>query len=107
MKLPLFLAAASLARAAAFDTAVRPFLTDNCVACHNDRSAAGGLNVSVFFDSATLETRRENWERILSRVRSGQMPPKNAPKPTSAQIDAFIACIQAEFDRMDSKGEKK
>ncbi len=107
MKLSLFFAAASLAHAAAFDTAVKPFLSNNCAACHNDRSAAGGLNVSMFLDPATVETRRDGWERILSRVRSGQMPPKNAPKPASAQIDAFIACIQAEFDRMDSKADKK
>jgi len=107
MKLCLFLAIVTLARAADFDATVKPFLSSNCAACHNDRSAAGGLNVSAFFDPATLGTRRDGWEKILSRVRSGQMPPKNAPKPSADQVDAFIAYIQTEFDRIDSTTGKK
>ncbi|HKD08745.1 MAG TPA: hypothetical protein VKB79_22775 [Bryobacteraceae bacterium] len=107
MKLSLLLAIAALARAADFDTAVKPVLTNNCVICHNDKSAPGGLNASAFLDPATLETRRDGWERILSRVRSGQMPPKNAPKLAPAQVDTFIAFIQAELDRTDSKSDKK
>jgi hypothetical protein len=35
------------------------------------------------------------------------MPPKNAPKPTPAQVNAFVAYIQAELDRAESKSQKK
>jgi len=107
MKLSLLLAIAALARAADFDIAVKTVLSNNCVTCHNDRSAPGGLNVNAFLDPATLETRRDGWERILSRVRSGQMPPKNAPKLTPAQVDAFVAYVQAELDRTDSRPDRK
>jgi hypothetical protein len=64
-----------------FDTAVRPVLSQTCAACHNDKLASGGLNVALFLDPSSLETKREAWEAILGKLRTGEMPPKGIPAP--------------------------
>jgi hypothetical protein len=105
MKLILLTAlSACLAEAAVpanFDQAVRPLLSGTCAACHNEKLASGGLNVSVFLDPASLTAKREGWELILEKLQSGEMPPKGIPKPPAAQVDGLVNFVTGEFDRAD------
>ena len=87
--------------AGSFDKDVDPLVRQACVGCHNDKLASGGLNITRFLDPASLAANREAWERILSKLRSGEMPPKGIPKPPATQIDALIKYVQGEFDRID------
>ena len=43
---------------------------------------------------------RDGWEKILQKIRTGEMPPKGVPRP-AAQIDALTKFVQAEFERAD------
>jgi hypothetical protein len=78
--------AAALA-AGTFDTDVKPVLTNTCAPCHNQKLATAGLNVNAFLDPATILTKREAWEVILAKLRSGEMPPKGIRKPP---IEPFV-----------------
>lgn len=91
------------APAAGFDPTVKSLLNKRCFACHNDRNPAGGLNITPFTHANSITEYREGWEKILSKVRSGEMPPKGAPKPTQEQIGAFAAFVEGEFERSDKK----
>jgi Protein of unknown function (DUF1592)/Protein of unknown function (DUF1588)/Protein of unknown function (DUF1587)/Protein of unknown function (DUF1585)/Protein of unknown function (DUF1595) len=93
--LPLFAATLS---AATFDTDVKPVLTNTCAPCHNERNASGGLNVRAFLDPATIQTKREGWEVILAKLRTGEMPPKGIPKPP---VEPLLQYVQGEIDRAD------
>jgi hypothetical protein len=84
-----------------FDRTVRPVLGQVCTACHNDKVQSGGLNVAAFLDPASLKNNREGWERILAKLRAGEMPPKGVPKPPPAQMTALVDFVQSEFDRED------
>jgi len=84
-----------------FDQAVRPVLSQTCSACHNEKLASGGLNVSLYLDPATLATKREAWETILDKVRAGEMPPKGIPKPPQERMEAFLGYVEGEFERAD------
>jgi cytochrome c553 len=86
---------------ASFDGTVRPVLAHSCAPCHNDRLASGGLNLSLFATASSLTHERDGWERILQRIKSGEMPPKGTPRPPADQTDALIKFIEAEFDRAD------
>ncbi len=86
---------------ASFDHTVRSVLTKSCVSCHNERSAAGGLNIVPFQDPASLGSNRDDWERIIQKVRTGEMPPKGMPRPGQAQVDALLAFVAFEFERAD------
>ena len=87
----------------AFDQTVKPMLNRRCFACHNDRNASGGLNIAPFTHPTSIAEYRDAWEKIVAKVRSGEMPPKDAPKPTQAQIDGFTKFMEGEFEKADRK----
>src|SRR5712671_3312160 len=85
-----------------FEKNVQPVLIQVCSNCHNDKISSGGMNVATFNDPASLAANREGWEKILARVRTGEMPPASfAAKPTAVQTAALIDFVQSEFDRID------
>ena len=91
-----------IGQADGFDTAVRPVLTSTCAQCHNGRLQSGGLNVEELASSESLVRSREVWEKMLRRLRAGDMPPTGTPRPAPAQLDAMTAYIERAFDRADA-----
>ncbi len=85
----------------ALEKTIRPFLVENCLYCHNAKKASGGLNLEQFQTAASLTAERETWERILQRLQAGEMPPKGAPHPDDATVQAFIRLVEGEFERAD------
>ena len=85
----------------AFATAVQSVLRQNCALCHNKAMASGGLNLERFTDSASIAGNRDAWERIAAKLRSGEMPPKGAPRPAQEQVQALLRYVRQEFDRID------
>ena len=83
-----------------FESIVRPVLTGTCANCHNDRLASGGLNVTGLMSAGSLVERREAWEKVLQRLRAGDMPP--APVSRPAQLPAMVAYIERAFERADA-----
>ena len=86
-----------------FEKDVQPLLRQNCSGCHNEKLASGGLNVTLFMDSGSLTAEREGWERILGKLRRGEMPPKGIPQPPPEQLAAFFKYLDSEFERADSR----
>jgi hypothetical protein len=95
----LLMAAGSALAAQSFETSVRPVIAKTCTPCHNAQLASGGMNIAGFTASDSLRTDRPGWERILDRLRAGEMPPKGIPRPP--ELDAAIRFVQGEFDRAD------
>ena len=44
---------------------------------------------------------RAIWEKVVARVRSGEMPPKGMPRPKPEDVTATTGWIEARFDEMD------
>lgn len=86
---------------ASFGEAVQPVLKQNCTLCHNNKLASGGLNLEQFSDASTLEKQRSAWERIIAKVRSGEMPPKGAPQLRADQRLALVKYVQEAIDTAD------
>ncbi len=80
---------------------VQPVLEASCTQCHNDRLASGSLNLAPFLGPASLTDSREGWERLIQKMRSGEMPPKGIPRPPAAQMNALIKFVEGEFERAD------
>lgn len=85
-----------------FDEAVKPVLAKSCMACHNARMTAGGLNVASLSDASSIAGHRDEWEKILLKIRTGEMPPKGIPRPDGHQIEALTKFVESEFERADS-----
>jgi hypothetical protein len=84
-----------------FERTVLPLLNRSCAGCHNERVMSGSLNLAPFAYPESLHERREEWERVIQKVRTGEMPPKGVPRPAQPQVDAFIAYLTGEFEKID------
>src|SRR4051812_14201528 len=82
-----------------FEKTVAPVLTKACTPCHNESLASGGMNIAQFTQSSSLTKSRDGWDIILRKIRSGEMPPKGAPRP--AGMDAVISYLDDEFAKAD------
>jgi mono/diheme cytochrome c family protein len=88
-------------RPATFERVVQPILLDTCAECHNDREPTAGLSISHLAQPSSLRSERDAWERILDKLRAREMPPPFGPPIPAEEIDALVAYVQAEFDRVD------
>ncbi len=86
---------------AAFDRDVKPIISKTCVACHNAGLQSGGVNLMEFTSAATVASNRPAWEKILQKVRTGEMPPKGIPRPPQPKMDAMVGYLEGEFDKAD------
>ena len=84
-----------------FQKVVSPFLSNSCQPCHNAQLPSGELDLTPFLKPASLTAAREGWEMILQKLRSGEMPPKDIPRPPQSEYDALIGYVQGEFDKAD------
>ncbi|HMV50949.1 MAG TPA: DUF1592 domain-containing protein [Blastocatellia bacterium] len=84
-----------------FEKSIQPFLAENCYACHNAKRASGELNLELYKTAAAIAEHREQWETVLLKLKTGEMPPKGFPRPDENQLKAVIGWIEAEFARMD------
>jgi hypothetical protein len=73
---------------------VAPVLTNTCAQCHNERLASGGLNVAGLVNRESIVSHREEWDRILRRVRAGEMPPPSVPRLPESIVAAFVNAAQ-------------
>lgn len=77
---------ASLARAAEVPGDVKSFFEKHCLECHDAQSKKGGLDLSVpQANLADLPTYLR-WVRIHDRIESGEMPPKDSPRPKAEEL---------------------
>ncbi len=73
------------------------YVDTHCVACHNDRAQTGGLSLKAA-TFASLADNAETWEKVLHKIRTGQMPPATRPRPGSAETTAVTAWLQTSLD---------
>ena len=62
---------------------VASFLKANCHECHVGPDAPGGLDLVKLETNLGDAELRRRWVRIHDRVASGEMPPKDAPRPAA------------------------
>jgi Protein of unknown function (DUF1592)/Protein of unknown function (DUF1588)/Protein of unknown function (DUF1587)/Protein of unknown function (DUF1585)/Protein of unknown function (DUF1595) len=84
-----------------FDQNVIPLFQETCAICHDDKHLSAGLNIAAYLDPATFVSKRDMWERILTKLRSGEMPPLTVEQPDPEQVIGLITFVQGELDRID------
>lgn len=86
-----------------FDQAVKPILEETCAMCHTGADGAGGLDVSGFTTAASVLENRATFERMLARLKAGEMPPPGVPKPDADKLAAMIGYIESTFALADAQ----
>ena len=87
--------------ATSFTNTVQPFVTKNCVLCHNAKAKVGGLDLSAYHSEADVLKAPDIWEKIATRVRNHEMPPKGRPAPADADIAKVTAWIDSTVAKPD------
>ncbi len=82
----------------------RALLKQYCVACHNERARASGMDsarrLSVdHLDLGNMDQDRQTWELIVRKLRAGMMPPSPMPRPQPERFDAVVSWMEHELDR--------
>jgi mono/diheme cytochrome c family protein len=76
----------------------RVLLDTYCVGCHNGRVKTAGLTLDAMSLDKVPDS-AEVWERVLRKVRTGQMPPAGRPRPDHASLTAFADWLETTLDR--------
>src|SRR5215204_2492191 len=71
-------------------------LKQYCITCHNERAKTGGLVLDA--ELTKIAADRERWEKVVRKVKTGMMPPSNAPRPPRERLDAFAASMETRLD---------
>jgi hypothetical protein len=83
---------------AAAQKAQKELIEDYCVSCHNQKTKTASL-VLEGLDYSRVANNAEVWEKVLRKVRTGQMPPAKAPKPDAHEVGAFVGWLEGALDR--------
>jgi hypothetical protein len=92
--------------AARFATHVVPFLTKHCYGCHGNGKKRGDLSLDGFADDEAVQKNRKVWENVLQMVRSGEMPPKDKPRPPAVEIESMLKSLDAVLANVDCSGPR-
>ena len=84
---------------AADAAAHRETLNQYCVVCHSRALLTAGLNLEDL-DTANLEANGVIWEKMLRKLRNGEMPPAGMPRPEPAAYAALIDFIDEGRNRL-------
>jgi mono/diheme cytochrome c family protein len=75
------------------------FVKQYCVGCHNERNKNNvrGLTLDTA-DLTTVGEHGEIWEKVVMKLRAGQMPPAAARRPERALSDQVATWLESELD---------
>ncbi len=76
----------------------RALLNRYCSTCHNERLRTAEL----LLDQANVDDVSESapvWEKVVRKLRAGQMPPARMPRPDAGTLAKFATYLETELDR--------
>ncbi|MEX0585025.1 MAG: DUF1587 domain-containing protein, partial [Pirellulales bacterium] len=83
-----------------FQQTVRPVLQKYCLRCHCEKKSAGKFRIDLLGPDMLQERTAEVWHELIDRVNSGEMPPKDQPQPTVAELNQLGGWVFAELKRV-------
>jgi mono/diheme cytochrome c family protein len=82
---------------AASRAAAQAVIGRTCMGCHNDRTRSGNISFEGFtVDTAALHG--EVAEKMIRKLRAGQMPPPGSRRPEEAALRGLAAALEAQVD---------
>ncbi|HSI37149.1 MAG TPA: DUF1592 domain-containing protein [Tepidisphaeraceae bacterium] len=75
--------------------ALSQFLQRHCVECHGPAKAKGDLRLDQLSPDPADDAARKQWNQILDRIASGEMPPDSKPRPPEAETKAATDQMRA------------
>ncbi|MFM2094496.1 MAG: hypothetical protein RIS70_1620, partial [Planctomycetota bacterium] len=83
---------------ALFEKQIQPLLVKACGNCHGKKPKDNDLDLTAFGTAEAMLAKPKVLSDVAERLRLGDMPPKEAPQPTSAQREQLLDWITAALD---------
>src|ERR1017187_9043868 len=93
---PIFLAVATSTWAQS--ASPRPLLDQYCAVCHNQKNATAGIALNGI-DVANAGGNAAVLEKVLRKIRTGEMPPAGMPRPAAPTAASFTKSLEDALDR--------
>jgi hypothetical protein len=77
---------------------VQALVNTYCVTCHNKVSAVAGLVLDTI-DATRPASNPQVWEKVITKLRAGTMPPQGMPRPEIAVYEEAATWLETELDR--------
>lgn len=77
------------------------FVQKSCAGCHNATVKSGDVDLKSLQSPNTLQQDRDIWEKVVEKLKTGQMPPPGVPHPSTETTLAVARSLEAEFARQD------
>jgi mono/diheme cytochrome c family protein len=77
---------------------VQALVNTYCVTCHNEVSAVAGMVLDTV-DATQPGNNPQIWEKVITKLRAGTMPPAGMPRPEIAAYEEAAAWLEGELDR--------
>src|SRR5437773_6786219 len=89
--------------------AVRQFLEQHCLECHDVETKKGDLDLTALNFDLAIPTNFSKWVLVHDRVSNGEMPPKKKARPEAGELAAFTeslssSLVSAEQPRLANEG---
>ncbi len=78
-----------------FDRAVAPLLQKHCLRCHDDKKQKGDFRLDTLARDFTDARTAQQWEEVIFRMKTGEMPPDTEPKPSAEELGSVVEWLSA------------
>jgi hypothetical protein len=85
-------------REQAFAPEIAPLVKKYCVECHSGDEPEGELRLDQYKSAQQIFEARTEWLKVLTRVRYGEMPPKDADKPSKEERQRLIKWLDGTLN---------
>ena len=72
---------------------LQALVTKTCASCHSDRARSGNLSLAAF-DVTRAGDSVDLTEKIIRKLRAGQMPPAGSTRPAEALLDSLAEFLE-------------
>ena len=73
-------------------------IQEYCIGCHNQKAKTADISLEGL-DYRDVTKNGDVWEKVLRKVRTGQMPPVKAPHPEAKDVSAFVSWLEGALDK--------
>src|SRR6476660_6650159 len=85
-----------------FDDQFRPLLRRHCATCHSGDKPKGKLRLDILELNLTDTPTRKRWAAVVDRLKDGEMPPKEKPRPPEKEIQALTNWLLPRVNAADA-----
>ncbi|MGI9455989.1 MAG: DUF1587 domain-containing protein, partial [Aeoliella sp.] len=83
----------------------QPLVEQYCFDCHSGDSPEAGLSLAKIDGGTHFQHHRAAWKKVLTRLRAGDMPPKEYDAPTDAERKELADWVEARLAEFNCKSE--